>query len=57
MPFRMAMAVVVGVIALAFPVATAHHNDRNKNQMLKAAQYCMPDDEDPGAKSDLYCLM
>jgi len=57
MPFRMAMVVVVGVIALALPVATAHHNDRNKDQMLKAAQYCMPDDEDPGAKSDLYCLM
>ena len=51
------MAVVTGVISLALLVATASRGDHNKNQMVKPAQYCMPDDEDPGAKSDLYCLM
>ena len=31
--------------------------DHNKDQMVKAAQYCMPDDDEASEKNDLYCLM
>jgi len=57
MSFRMAMAVVTGVISLVLLVATASRGDHNKDQMVKAAQYCMPDDDEAGEKNDLYCLM
>ena len=57
MSFRMAMAVLTGVISFALPVASASRGDHNKDQIVKVAQYCMPDDDEPGAKSDLYCFM
>jgi hypothetical protein len=57
MSFRIATAVTAGVIALALPVATAQHTDRSKDQMFKVAQYCVPDEGEPGTTSDLYCLM
>jgi hypothetical protein len=53
----MAMAVVAGITALALPVATVNRGDHNKDQMVKFAQYCMPDDDELGEKNDLYCLM
>jgi len=46
-----------GVISLALLVATASRGDHNKDQMVKAAQYCMPDDDEAGEKNDLYGLM
>jgi hypothetical protein len=57
MSFRIATAVAAGVIALALPIATAQHNDRGKDEIFKTAQYCVPDEGEPGAKSDLYCLI
>ena len=51
------MAVVTGVISLVLLVATASRGDHNKDQMVKAAQYCMPDDDEASEKNDLYCLM
>jgi len=55
MSSRITLALVFAVALIA--TATASAADRNKNQMVKPAQYCVPDDDEPGGKSDLYCLM
>jgi hypothetical protein len=57
MSFRIATAVAAGIIALALPIATAQHNDRSKDETFRTAQYCVPDEGDSGANSDVYCLM
>jgi hypothetical protein len=55
--FRIATAVAVGVIALALPIATAQQDDRGKEKAFKVAQYCVPDEAEPGSMSDLYCFI
>ena len=52
---RITLALVFAVALIATAPASA--DDHNKNQMVKPAQYCMPDDDVPGGKGDLYCLM
>jgi hypothetical protein len=56
MSLRIVKAVLAGVIALALPIATAQHNDHRKDEMSQTAQYCVPDEGESGARSDLYCL-
>ena len=55
MSSRITLALVFAVALIA--TATASAADRNKNQMVKPAQYCVPDEGESGANSDLYCLM
>jgi hypothetical protein len=50
MSIKIATAVMTGIIALA--AAAAGDSNRNKDQTFKAAQYCVPNDDEPGAKSD-----
>jgi len=57
MSFRIETAVAAGLIALALSVTTAQHNDRNKEETFRTAQYCVPDEGESGANSELYCLM
>jgi len=57
MSFRIETAVAAGIIALALSVTTAQQNDRNKEETFRTAQYCVPDEGESGANSDLYCLM
>jgi hypothetical protein len=48
-------AVAVVAIALTTSVTTANNRSSSNLQSFKSAQYCMPDYDVPGAKSDVYC--
>ena len=55
MSSRITLVLIFAITLIATAPASAE--DHNKNQMIKPAQYCMPEDDEPGGKSDLYCLM
>jgi hypothetical protein len=51
---RIASLVAMGITVFGLPAGAVEHSKHN--QTFKVAQYCLPNDDEPGVKNDVYCM-
>jgi hypothetical protein len=55
MSTRVSMAFAAAIITFALPASIAGSGNRNNEHTLKLAQYCVPENDIPGAQRTIYC--